>query len=114
LVTFGVGTVAVAGTYILAGSAILGAGMAAYDLVERAAHDNLSASTFLLDIAQIVSAVTGLGALRAGQLLVGARMAAAAGEVAEASAALQWANRWFIPLRATNLGSDVLTLAVMT
>ena len=114
LVTFGAGTVAVVGGYILAGSAILGAGMAAQDLLQRIDHDNLTTSAFLLDVAQIVSAFTGLGALRAGQILIGARTAAAGGALVEASAAVQWANRAFIPLRAANLGADTLMLAVMS
>lgn len=114
MVTMGVGTVAVAGGYVLAGSALLGGGMALHDLIERAEHDNLTTGAVLLDVAQIVSAVTGLGALRAGQILVGARTAAAGGNLLKASPAIDWANRAFIPLRGANLASDTLMLAVMS
>jgi hypothetical protein len=114
MVTLGTGTVAVVGGYVLAGSALLGAGMAAYDIVEGFRHDTMTAGRFVLDVAQIVQSVAGLGALRMGQILAGARAVAAEGAVLEATTALKMANRFFVPLRATEMAATGVTLAVMT
>jgi hypothetical protein len=114
MVTMGAGTVAVVGGYVLAGSALVGAGMATYDLIEGFRHDTMTPGRFLLDVAQIVQAVAGLGALRMGQILVGARAAAAGGLAVEATTGLKLANRFFVPLRGAELGATGVTLAVMT
>ncbi len=116
LVTFGQGTIAVLGAAALGGSAIIGGGMAAFDLYQRATEGTLTGTQAVLDIAQIIAAVSGLGALRAGMLVRGATIAAAEGAPLTGSAALlaSWASRLVIPLAATNLATDVVTLAVLT
>ncbi len=114
LVTFGSGSVAVVGGYVLAGSAILGAATAGYDLYEKGTHGTLTAGTAVLDVAQIASAVTGFGALRFGRILAGVRTAAAEGAAVEATSAIQLAQRAYVPLRMAQVTSDVVTLAVMS
>ena len=113
LATFGTGTVAVAGAYILAGSAVIGAGTAIHDLYDKGTHGTLEAGTAILDVAQIASAVTGLGALRFGRILANVRTAAAAGTAVEASA-IKLAQQAYVPLRLGQVASDVVTLAVMS
>jgi Domain of unknown function (DUF4157) len=114
LVTFGEGTVAVVGAYVLAGSALIGAAQAGYDLYEKRAHGTLTLGTAVLDISQIVAAATGLGALRAGRILAGVRTAAAEGAAVEATSAFAFAQKAYLPLRVANVTSDVVTLAVMS
>jgi hypothetical protein len=114
LATFGAGTVAVVGGYILAGTAIMGGSIAAYDLYERSTHGTLTPGVAILDVAQIIAALTGLGALRAGQLISNAERAAASGAALRSSLALQWAGRYFVPLTMGNLATDTVILAVMT
>jgi len=114
LATFGTGTVAVVGGYILAGSAVLGAASAAYDLYEKGTHGTLEAGTAILDVAQIASAATGLAALRFGRILANVRTASAAGTAVEATSAIQLAQRAYVPVRLLNGASDVVTLAVMS
>ncbi len=114
LVTFGTGTVAVAGGYILAGSAVLGAATAGYDLYEKGEHGTLRAGDAILDVAQIVSAVFGLAALRFGRILANVRTAAAAGAAVEATDAIQLAQRAFVPVRMIGGAADMVTLAVMS
>jgi hypothetical protein len=114
LVTFGSGSVAVVGGYILAGSAVLGAATAGYDLYEKGTHGTLTAGTAVLDVAQIASAVTGLGALRFGRILAGVRTAAAEGAAVEATSAIQLAQRAYVPVRMAQVASDTVTLAVMS
>lgn len=118
LVTFGKGTVAVIGGYALASSAAIGAGMAAYDIYEGARDGNLTGSRVVLDVAQIVAALSGVAAMRAGMLVRSAATAAADGApLAVNSARLAfWAatSRYIVPLTATNLAADVVTLAVMS
>jgi hypothetical protein len=114
LVTFGTGTVAVAGGYILAGSAVLGAATAGYDLYEKGSHGTLRAGEAILDVAQIVSAVFGLAALRFGRILANVRTASAAGAAVEATDAIQLARSAFVPVRMIGGAADVVTLAVMS
>ena len=115
LVTFGEGTVAVIGAYALGASAAVGGGMAALDLVERGMHGNLSARTAILDAAQIVASISGLGVLRAGRILSVARAAAADSVPLTESAALAagWASRYIVPLAGANIAADTITLAIV-
>ncbi|HEV7681140.1 MAG TPA: DUF4157 domain-containing protein [Pyrinomonadaceae bacterium] len=117
LVSFGTGTVAVIGTYALAVSALAGGTMAAVDLYERFTHGTATAGSVALDIAQIVAAFTGIGALGSGRILSVARVAAAdSAPLTGARWALMatWAQRVVVPLAATNVAADVVTLAVMS
>ena len=67
LATAGAGTpVAVAATWALAASAVAGAVAAGIDLAEHIKHDNLDASTAVLDIAQIVAGRSGRRCARVG------------------------------------------------
>ena len=93
LVTFGTGTALVVGGYMLAGSALLGAGMATADLIESGRHGTLTAQRALLDGAQIIASLSGLGALRAGQILNAVRAEAAAGQAARATLGIELASR---------------------
>jgi hypothetical protein len=116
LVTFGTGTVAVIGTAALAVSAAAGGALATVDLVERAQHGTLTLGIAVLDIAQIIAAVAGIGALGAGRIISVARTAAAdgaplTGPVWELLAGC--ANKAVIPLAATNIASDTLQVAII-
>ena len=99
LVTFGTGTVAVAGGYILAGSAVLGAATAGYDFYEKGEHGTLRAADAILDVAQIVSAAFGLAALRFGRILANVRTASAAGAASRPPTRSSSPIRAFIPVR---------------
>jgi hypothetical protein len=116
LATFGTGTVAVIGAVALGASAAIGGGMAAVDLIERGMHGNLTAGQAVLDVAQIIAAIAGIGAMRAGRIISVARAAAAEGAAVEGQAALtvMRAQSFVFPLTATALGADVVTLAVLT
>lgn len=117
LVTFGSGTVAVVGAYALAVSALAGGTMAAVDLYERFAHGTATIGTVLLDVAQIVAAITGIGALASGRILSVARVAAAESTPLRGptwALLAGWAQRIVVPLAATNVAADIVTVAVMT
>lgn len=109
--------VGVAGMYLLAGSAVAGATAAGIDLVEGYRHGTLTTATVLLDLAQIVGAIAGLGAMAAGRVLAVARASAAASAPltgARWAAAATLAQRAVIPLAATNVAADTVMLAVIT
>ncbi|WP_437640245.1 eCIS core domain-containing protein [Sorangium sp. So ce854] len=116
LVTFGKGTVAVLGMYALGTSAAIGAGMATQDLIQRGLQGNLTPEIVILDLAQIVAAISGIGAMRAGFLVRGATTAAAqsaplTGTAASAAAA---ASSRVVPLAVTNLAADVVNVVILT
>lgn len=115
LVTFGTGTVVVAGTWILAGSGVIGAVAAGGDLAEHLEHGNLDATTAVIDIAQIVAGLAGAAALAQGAIMLDAANAAKAGT--------PWAGKWaqlavfgektkYIPL-GTKVAADVVTVVAM-
>jgi hypothetical protein len=114
LATFATGGLATLGTVALAGSAIAGGVLAGDDLVERFRHGNLTPATAIVDVAQIVAAIAGLGALRSAGVVNAARQAAADGVPLTATAALaaQWHSRAAVALSATGAGADVVQLAV--
>ena len=114
LVTFGAGTVEVLGSYALAAGALIGAADAAYDFYDRAKHGTLTPGSVMLDLASIVSAVSGMGALRFGRILGGVRKAASAGVALEATGAVRTATTWYVRARAINAVADTVTLAVMS
>jgi hypothetical protein len=112
LVTFGTGTVVVAGTWILAGSGVIGAVAAGGDLAEHLEHGNLDATTAVIDIAQIVAGLAGAAALAQGAIALDA-----------ANAGTPWAGKWaqlavfgektrYIPL-GTKVAADVVTVVAM-
>lgn len=117
LVTFGTGTVAVVGTWALVASGAAGATAATINLVESRRHGTATTASTILDVAQIVGAIAGVGALAAGRVLSVARTAAAAGTPlagARWAALASLSQRYVVPLAATNLGADVVTLAVLS
>lgn len=117
LVTAGSGTVAVAGMWMLAGSAVAGATSATLDLIEGARHGTLTAGRVVLNLAQIVGAIAGVGAMAAGRILSVARASAAASAPltgARWAQAATLAQRAVIPLAATNVAADTVQLAVLT
>jgi hypothetical protein len=102
LLTAGAGTAAVT---FLGISGLIGATTAGIDLVQRSRTNTLTVRTALLDVAQIAAGLAGGGALAAGRILNGARLAAAAGEAVQATAALRAANAMWVPLQiATGVG----------
>jgi hypothetical protein len=114
LATFATGGLATLGTVALAGSAIAGGVLAGDDLVERFRHGNLTPSAAIVDTAQIIAAIAGLGALRSAGVVNAARQAAADGIPLTATAALaaQWHSRAAVALSAAGAGADVVQLAV--
>ena len=115
LATLGTGTVAVVGSWALAGSAIAGGLSAAIDIAEHLEHGDLTATTAVLDIAQIVASVAGVTALRAGTLAKGGLVAAAEGNplTGAAAATAVAAQRVYIISTATRVAADVVTVATM-
>jgi hypothetical protein len=114
LATFATGGLAAVGAAALAGSAIAGGVVAATDLIERFRHGNLSPTTAIVDSAQIVAAIAGLGALRSAGVVNAAREAAAAGVPLTEAAALtaQWHSRAVVALTAVGATSDAVQLAI--
>ena len=93
LVTFGTGTVAVAGGYILAGSAVLGAATAGYDLTRRASTGRSGPPTRSSTSPRSSRRRSGSRPLRFGRILANVRTAAAAGAAVEATDAIQLAQQ---------------------
>lgn len=117
VLSFGTGAVAVAGTWALVGSAVAGGTAATLNLIESARHGTATTTSVLLDLTQVVASVAGVGALAAGRVLSVARTSAAAGSPltgARWASLATLAQRCVIPLAATNLTADAITLAVVT
>jgi hypothetical protein len=124
MVTLGAGTVvAVYGSYVLAASAIAGAVAAGGELADAAEHGWLDGMTVLVNLLQIAGGVASAGSIVAGNLVRGARAAAAAVEAGKEGASL-WtgrlaklaamADKAYVPFTATALGSDIATVVVMS
>jgi hypothetical protein len=115
LATMGTGTVAVVGSWALAGSAIAGGVSAALDIADHLEHGDLTATTAVLDIAQIVAAVAGVTALRAGALAKGGMLAAAEGQPLTGGAAVTAvkASRVYVLAVGARIGADTVTVATM-
>ncbi len=117
VLSFGTGAVAVAGTWALVGAAVAGGTSAILNIIENERHGTTTATSIILDLAQIVASVAGVGALAAGRVLHVARASAAASNPLRGA---RWATlaataqKYVIPLAATNLGADAVTLAVLT
>lgn len=116
LATFGTGTVAVAGAWVLAGSGVIGAVAAAGDIQERLSHGNRDWSAITLDVAAVVAGLAGASALAAGRITLGATAAAKQGQAWSGLAArlAVYSERLYIPLNLGKGAADVVTLAVLT
>jgi len=79
LATFGTGTVAVAGAWVLAASGLAAATSAGIDLADKASHNALTATTVVIDVAQIVAGLVGVAQVRYGLVVAEATGAAKAG-----------------------------------
>jgi hypothetical protein len=117
LATFGAGTVAVIGGYVMAASALAGAVAAGGELYDDYRHDQLTATTVVLNVLQIISGVASAGAIVAGNLVKGAMAAANAADKANWSGRMahvaKFADKMYVPLVATGAGADLATVAVM-
>jgi hypothetical protein len=114
LSTFGTGTVAVAGAWVLAGSALAGATSATIDLIERGQQGNLDATTAIIDIAQIVGSLAGASALASGRIVQAAANAPAGGRWAGNWARMaMFANKLYVPMVGTTAVADVVSFAVI-
>jgi hypothetical protein len=117
LATFGAGTVAVAGSYVMAASMVAGAVAAGGEIYDDYRHGQLDTLRVLLNVLQIASGVASAGAIVAGNLVKGA--VAAANAVDKAN----WTGRWaklakladkaYVPLIGAAAAADVSTVAVM-
>ena len=116
LATFGTGTVAVAGLWALAGSAIASGTSSAINLADGIKHDNLESTTVILDVANIVASLAGVSILAAGRIVGSARVAAATGQPLAGRAAqiAVLADRFYIPVVATNIGADAVSFVTFT
>jgi hypothetical protein len=114
LSTFGTGTVAVAGAWVLAGSALASATAATIDLIERGQQGNLDTTTAIIDIAQIVGSLAGASALASGRIVQAAANAPAGARWAGNWARLaMFANKLYIPMVGTTAVADVVSFAVI-
>ncbi|HEU5061074.1 MAG TPA: hypothetical protein VFU21_31300, partial [Kofleriaceae bacterium] len=121
LVTFGAGTVAVIGSWVLAASAIASAVAAGGELADAYEHGYLDNALIVMNVLQIVSSVASAGAIVAGNLVRGA---VAASNAAQAGQGAAWSGRMaklaamadkaYVPLTVSALGADVTTVAVMS
>jgi len=115
LATFGTGGWAVAGAWVMAGSALAGGVAAGIDLGDKLKHGDLDATSAVLDIAQMVGGLAGASALASGRITMAA---------ANAPVNARWAGPWArlavlsskIYLPATRIGAvaDVISFGVIT
>jgi hypothetical protein len=116
LATFGTGTVAVAGAWILAASGVISAAGTTAEMIEKWRHGNLDATEAIIDIAQIVASLAGAAALSS------AKIVTLAGDAVKAGApwAANWArlavmaDRLFVPMVGTKVAADVVTGVAIT
>lgn len=115
LATAGTGTVAVAGSWALAGSAVAGGLAATLDLIDKADHGDLTATTAIIDIAQIVASIAGVSALRYGMIAKGGMVAASEGNplLGEAAKAAASAHRVYVISVGTRMAADMVTVITM-
>lgn len=115
LATFGTGTVAVAGAWVLAGSAVAGAVSAGIDLVDKARHGDLDGTTALLDLAQIVAGIAGATSIASSRIALAASNAPAGARWAGNWARLAvMANKVYIPAAKVAAAADVMSFAVIS
>ncbi len=99
-------------SWAFAASAAATAASAGLDLAEKSKHGQLNASTVIIDVGLIVSALAGVAALRAGTIVKGAAEAAQAGAPLAGNAA-EWAvfyGKVYLPLRVGAAGTDLLVM----
>ncbi|WP_162292539.1 eCIS core domain-containing protein [Candidatus Promineifilum breve] len=116
LTTFGTGTVAVAGSWALAASAVAGGTAAGIDLVEGMLRGNMTTTRAILDIAQIVASLAGVSALRAGRVVQGAMTSAKSGTPLMGKAA-EYAvhmNKVYVVAVGTNVAADAVTVVTFS
>ena len=112
--TLGPESLGVYASWAFAASAAATAAAAAIDLAEKAKHGQLNASTVIINVGLILSALAGVAALRAGMIVKGAAEAAAAG-LPLAGVAAEWAvfyGKIYLPLRVGAAGTDLLVMTV--
>lgn len=109
----GPASVAVYASWAFAGSAVATAAAAGIDLAEKGKHGQLDAATVVIDLGLIASALMGVAALRAGQVVRGAVTAAEAGAplAGEAAQLAVLYGRYYVPLRVGAFGADVVVLS---
>lgn len=115
LTTAGTGVVAVAGSWALAGSAVAGGLSAALDLVDKHQHGDLTATTAIIDIAQIVASIAGVSALRSGAIAKGGMVAASEGNplLGEAAIGAVRAQQIYLMSAGVRAAADVVTVVTM-
>ncbi len=113
LATAGAGAVAV--PMLVAGSLVTAAGATA-DMIERADHGALDATTALLDVATIVGSLASAGALSAGRIVASSANALRGGTALTGNAAriAAFANRVYVPLVGAAVTADGVGLVTMT
>ncbi|HET9646864.1 MAG TPA: ParB/Srx family N-terminal domain-containing protein [Microlunatus sp.] len=115
LATAGTGAVAVAGSWALAGSAVAGGLSAALDLIDKQQHGDLTATTAIIDIAQIVASIAGVSALRSGAIAKGGLVAASEGNplLGEAAVGAVRAQQIYLLSAGVRGAADVVTVVTM-
>ncbi len=115
LATAGTGTVAVAASWALAGSAVVGGLAATLDLIDKADSGDLTATTAVIDIAQIVASVAGVTALRSGMIAKGGIVAATEGNplLGQAAKAAARAHQVYVISTGTRVAADMVTVVTM-
>jgi hypothetical protein len=101
-----------------AGAGLVGAAGGIADMVERARHGALDPISMVIDLAQVVAGIAAAGGAITGRIVQAARTAAVtpgaeAWSGAWAGIALT-ADRFYVPLIATGVAADGVTLAAMT
>ncbi len=106
-------TLAVAGSWALAGSALATGAAAAINLAEKAGHGQLDTTTALIDLGTIVSSLAGLSALRLGKIVRGATSAAEKGKHLVGTAAQRAVlyGKYYVVASRTRTAADVVTVA---
>lgn len=115
LATFGTGAVAVAGGWVLAASALAGGVSAGIDLADKASHNALTATTVVLDVAQIVASIAGVGQMRYGLIVKEATEAAQAGMpwMAEGATKAIGAQQAYLAYTGVRVAADAVGLVVV-
>jgi hypothetical protein len=105
-------SLAVYASWAFAASAAATAAAAGIDLAQKSHHGQLDATTVIIDVGLILSALAGVAALRAGYVVKGAQAAATAGTPLAGEAA-KWAvfyGKVYLPLRIGAAGADLLVM----
>jgi hypothetical protein len=116
LATFGTGTVAVIGTWALAGSALAGGVAAGIDIGEGLRQGDLNATRVTIDIGQIVASLAGVSALRSGLIVHEALTAAEQGAPLAGRAAemVVFFQKVYVVSTAARITADTVTIAAFS